>query len=141
MSWLSNITTRTSVMIDGFNFSVSPCRPDKNGEFQSYACFIDIAHPLCEADRYRAVVILMDAIMEEGLEPNVQPDRRPLPPVNGIKRIVGGHMVYANPIKHTLKIKPKEVPASKAKTQYSDEMQRLEADILSNFGWETGVEL
>lgn len=141
MSWLSNITTRTSVMIDGFNFSVSPCRQDKDGNFQSYACFIDIGHPLCEADRYRAVVALMDAIMEAGLEPNVQPDRRPLPPVNGVKRIVGGHMVYANPVKHTLKIEPKKVPPSKAKTKYSAEMQQLEADILSNFGRETGVEL
>ena len=61
--------------------------------------------------------------MEEGFEPNVQPDRRPLPPVNGIKRIVGGHMVYANPMKQTLKIKPKKVPPLKAKPQYSAEMK------------------
>jgi hypothetical protein len=121
-------------MIDGFNFSVSPCRPDKEGRFQSYACFIDLGHPLCEADRYRAIVVLMDAIMEEGFEPNVQPDRRPLPPVNGIKRIVGGHMVYANPVKHTLKIEPKEL---KIEPKYSADMQSLEADILNNLGDES----
>ena len=48
--------------------------------------------------------------MEEGLEPNVQPDRRPLPPVNGITNR-GWAYVYANPVKQTLKIKLKEVPS------------------------------
>ena len=134
MSWLLNLKERMPVNIDGFHFSISPCRPDREGNFQSYACFIDIGHPLCEADRYRAVVILMDAIMDQGFEPSVQPDRRPLPPVNGIKRCVGGHMVYANPIKHSIQIKPK---GSLETPSYSKDM----TDLLENFGsWHKGNE-
>ena len=125
MSWLLNIKERTPVSIDGFHFSISPCRPDENGNFQSYACFIDLSHPLGEADRYRAMVALLDAIMEQGFEPNISPDRRPLPPLNGIKRCVGGHMIYANPIKQTLEIKPKE-----------PKIETREEDILTNFGWD-----
>jgi len=107
MSWLKNIHERTSVIIDGYHFSVSPCRPDENGNPKSYALFIDLSHPLGEADRYRAVVKMLDGVMEEGFEPFLAPDRRPLPPHNGIKRCVGGHMVYANPVRHSLEIKPK----------------------------------
>lgn len=104
-NWLLEVTApKTPVTIDGFSFVITPC--SRKG---SWACFFDVAllPNWADGSQHMAIAALVETIKDAGLEPRLAPDNRPLPPVNGAKRVVGGVMVYANTPKPQFSIKAK----------------------------------
>ena len=119
MNWITDITERkTLVTINSengvaYNYRITPCM-DRDGNFKgSYACFLDLATlpDYKSGGQIEAIAELIREIRGLGMQPVVAPDNRPLPPkADGVKRVVGGFMVYANP---ALVIKPKETAGAK----------------------------
>ena len=114
-NWIDKITEKkTLVTINGenngpaYNYRVTPCM-DRDGKFKgSYACFLDLATlpDYKSGAQIEAIAELIREIRGLGMQPVIGPDNRPLPALaDGVKRVVGGFMVYANP---AMTIKPKE---------------------------------
>ena len=118
-NWITKIEERrTLVTINGengavYNYRITPCM-DRDGNFKgSYACFLDLATlpDYKSGGQIEAIAELIREIRGLGMQPVVAPDNRHLPPkADGVKRVVGGSMVYANP---AMTIKPKETPDAK----------------------------
>jgi len=111
MSWLKNVNERgTLITIDGengssYNYRITPCKREG-----SYACFLDLATlpDYRSGAQIKAIAELIHEIESMDMQPVVAPDNRPLPAsADGVKRKVGGVMVYANT--KQLTIKPKVV--------------------------------
>ena len=108
MSWLTEVTERGTLVTIGegsstYNYRITPCKREGN-----YACFLDLAtlpdHK--SGAQIEAIAALIQEIKALGMVPVGAPDNRPLPASpDGVKRVVGGFMVYANA---ALTIKPQE---------------------------------
>lgn len=114
MNWIQDVDERkTLITISStngvYNYRVTPCM-DRDGNFKgSYACFLDLATlpDYRSGAQVEAIAELIREIRDLGMQPVLAPDNRPLPSLaDGVKRVVGGFMVYANP---AMVIKPKEI--------------------------------
>ena len=105
-NWLEAINERGTLVTIGvtpaYNYRITPCKREG-----SYACFLDLSTlpDYKSGAQIEAIAALIQEIRNLNMQPVVAPDNRPLPTsTDGVKRVVGGFMVYANP---ALQIKPK----------------------------------
>ena len=107
--WIQEIVERSTLVTFGgngaptYNYRITPCKREG-----SYACFLDLATlpDYKSGAQVLAIAELIREIRDLGMQPVLAPDNRPLPAsADGVKRVVGGFMVYANP---AMVIKPKE---------------------------------
>ena len=112
MSWLTEVTERGTLVTIGegtstYNYRVTPCK--REGKFEgNYACFLDLSTlpDYKSGAQIEAIAALIQEIKALGMVPVVGADNRPLPASpDGVKRVVGGFMVYANA---ALTVKPQE---------------------------------
>ena len=91
---------KTKVTIEGVAWFVTPSTGKSEGNF-AFFLSLDEMPDVRSGELHKAFVNLITVIEEYGFTPRVCPDNRTFN-VEGIKRRVGGHMVYAN--------KPSEPP-------------------------------
>ena len=98
--------TRTKVEIDGTTWFATPSKGKSEGNF-AFFLSLDSLPDVQSGEMHLAFASLIEVIREYGFVPRVCPDNRSFS-VDGIKRKVGGHMVYANkPQAPGFVIKPK----------------------------------
>ncbi len=108
-NWIREINERSTLVTFGgngapvYNYRITPCKREG-----SYACFLDLATlpDYRSGAQIEAIAELIREVRDLGMVPVLAPDNRPLPAsADGVKRVVGGFMVYANP---AMVIKSKE---------------------------------
>ena len=85
---------KTKVEVGGVSWFVTPSTGRSEGNF-AFFLSLDEMPDVQSGDLHRGFVDLISVIEEHGFTPRVCPDNRTFN-VEGIKRRVGGHMVYAN---------------------------------------------
>ena len=97
------------LLVNGSAWTVTPCKDKKGKLTGSFAFFLDIENmpSVSNGDLHFAFTDLITYIRQSGYVARVCPDNRSLL-LDGVKRRVGGHMVYANlPKKPPFQIKVK----------------------------------
>lgn len=99
-------TQREKVEVEGVTWFVTPSKGKSEGNF-AFFLSLDALPDVQSGEMHLAFAALIEVIREYGFTPRVCPDNRSFS-IDGIKRKVGGHMVYANkPSTPGFVIKPK----------------------------------